>query len=432
MKPLERKLTALFTGCTALLFSCVLLFSMYHTVSQYREYEDAIFRSRLNLCIFTVQSGEPLTEAYLSSLKDFYFLFSYDGDGISAMTTGGWTPETPPEILLKSIKQRVTIQNADNSAGAGQPSAIETTPAVIGGEHRDSYLASAAIVSVMGDKSSAFYLLMLRSPTFSIVRRHLPFYLFIWACGIIFLFFLSRFLIRKAVRPLKEGIKKQRGFIASASHELKSPLSVIMAAGESALQVSQNPPETIRALLISQKECIRMKKLISDMLLLASGDSGNWTLQKSPLRLDDLLIDCFEELEGICRSRNCSLELLLPDYPMQKVSADRERLIQVLHILLDNALTHSPDGSRITIAAGQDGRFLFLSVTDHGSGIAPEDRPFIFERFYQSDKSHTQKDHFGLGLSIAKEILQLHGGKILLTDTPGGGCTFRLLLQKLL
>ena len=107
---------------------------------------------------------------------------------------------------------------------------------------------------------------------------------------------------------------------------------------------------------------------------------------------------------------------------------DQERLFQILSIFLDNAISYSPENSSIEIQTRQTTKELTFLVADHGKGIAKADRPFIFDRFYRADKSHTDKSHFGLGLSIAEELAKMLSGRIGFKDTPGGGATFFLTL----
>ena len=113
-------------------------------------------------------------------------------------------------------------------------------------------------------------------------------------------------------------------------------------------------------------------------------------------------------------------------YPI--LFSDRERLFQILSIFLGNAVCYSPEDSSIQIQTASGERELTFSIADHGKGIPAEDKPFIFDRFYRGDKSRTDKSHFGLGLSIAKELAGMLGGEIGFEDTEGGGATFFLRL----
>lgn len=225
--------------------------------------------------------------------------------------------------------------------------------------------------------------------------------------------------------PLKENQKKQAEFIAAASHELRSPLAVIQA---SASAVRTSPENTDFMLTNIEKECTRMGNLIKDLLILAASDSKKWHLTLGNHDSDTLLLDVYETFEPVCRHNGITLNLTLPDMELPRIHCDKSRVIQILTILLDNAITYTlPDGM-IHLEIFVKKRNVCYLVADHGNGIPDEEKERIFDRFYQSDKSRKEKEHFGLGLSIARELTELQKGKLTLTDTPGGGCTFCLML----
>ena len=144
--------------------------------------------------------------------------------------------------------------------------------------------------------------------------------------------------------------------------------------------------------------------------------------------VDTLLITLYEAYEPVCLKKNIRLKLELDEKSYPPLFTDQERVFQILSIFLDNAVCYSPENSSIEIKTRQTARELIFLVADHGSGIAEKDKPFIFNRFYCADKSRTDKSHFGLGLSIAKELSGMLSGKIWFEDTPGGGATFFLSL----
>ena len=241
----------------------------------------------------------------------------------------------------------------------------------------------------------------------------------VWLGVLVLMYFLSRFLIGKAVEPVEDTMKSQKEFIASASHELKAPLAVIQANAET-MESSQKQK-------IILDECSRMSKLVQSMLALASSDAGNWKMDIRETDVDTLLIETWEKFSESARKKNIRLNLDIEDhYP--KTHCDKERISQVLGILLDNAISYSSPGQTIEMGAKVLPQKLAFFVIDHGPGIADAEKAKVFERFYSGDPSRTDKSHFGLGLSIAQEIVRLHHGTIRLTDTPGGGCTFEICL----
>lgn len=164
------------------------------------------------------------------------------------------------------------------------------------------------------------------------------------------------------------------------------------------------------------------------MLSLASSDAGSWNMNPTEINVDSLLIETWEAFQCLCAQKEIILELELSDDDYPVLTSDKERVAQVLGILLDNAINYSEKGSKIQLQCENDKGWLLFSVIDHAIGINDSEKEKVFERFYRADQSRSKKEHFGLGLCIAKEIVQLHHGIITLEDTPGGGCTFRVKL----
>ena len=228
---------------------------------------------------------------------------------------------------------------------------------------------------------------------------------------------------QKMIRPLETSRKKQTEFIASASHELRSPLAVI----QSSVSAMDNAPgeETQHFISVIQKECSRMARLINDMLSLANADNHSWNLLTSPCELDTLLLETYEKYEPLANSKNLHLNIRLPEEPLPPCRCDASRVSQILAVLLDNALSYVPENGQITLSVRKENSFFFLTVTDNGPGIPDSAKEAVFQRFYRADASRHDKQHFGLGLCIAKEITLLHHGTISVTDTPGEALPLR-------
>lgn len=183
-------------------------------------------------------------------------------------------------------------------------------------------------------------------------------------------------------------------------------------------------------LSLIDSECARMSRLVDDMLFLASADAKTWNLNLETVDMDTLLIDLYESFQPLCHEKSISLRLELPARPLPRIAADPQRIRQLLMILLDNALTYTPSGCSICIRARAafSGRHLTVEVANQGCRIPDRVKPYIFDRFYQADGSRSDKRHFGLGLSITKELVSLHGGEIQAADEPGGGACFSVTL----
>jgi signal transduction histidine kinase len=196
--------------------------------------------------------------------------------------------------------------------------------------------------------------------------------------GIAALFFVSVLFVTNMLKPIKESQEKQSRFIAAASHELRSPLSVICANNSAIASVTNESQKFIEGI---DKECKRMARLINDMLILASADAKSWEIKKEPVETDTLLIETYEAFLPLCLQKDHSLSLELPEEALPAIISDKERLKQVLLILLDNALAYSPNNKDIILRSYTNNHFLYLEVQDHGVGIADKDKKLIFDRF---------------------------------------------------
>lgn len=230
------------------------------------------------------------------------------------------------------------------------------------------------------------------------------------------------------LRPIQESQKKQAAFIAAASHELRSPLAVIHS-GLTALQ--EAPPDRAEHFrVLADGECLRMSRLVGDLLSLANADSGSWSMLPGEVELETLVLTVCEGFEAQARQANIQLTPLLPAQPLPRCHCDGERVAQLLSILIDNGLSYTPAGGRVevSISAGE-GRFLLL-VSDTGPGVPDDQKEQIFQRFYRADPSRRDRSHYGLGLSVAREIAALHNGSLTLSDAPGGGARFVFVLPQ--
>ena len=254
------------------------------------------------------------------------------------------------------------------------------------------------------------------------------YYFCIWCGVLVSIICLSKILIRKAVKPTEKAMQSQKDFIAAVSHECKAPLAAILSSAEMIESVPNIPDTVMDHVRVIDAEVSRMSRLIRDLLLLSSIDAGNWSFHMDEVNVDTLLINLYTKFERICRKKDIQLQLNIPDECCPPLYSDADRLDQIISIFLDNAVSYSPPESEISLNASVRKNELIFTIIDHGIGISEKEKPFIFDRFYQSDKSRTQREHFGLGLSIANDLVHKLEGKIKLFDTPGGGCTFKIFL----
>ncbi len=293
------------------------------------------------------------------------------------------------------------------------------------GSRGKDYYACAAVA----EKNSGSLQVMILSPLDTLnaqIRRQRFLFFALDILAVLALSFFAWHFTRRILKPLEENQKKQAQFIASASHELRTPLAVILSCA-SASQKADGTQRT-HFLEAMQSEGMRMSKLIDDMLLLTSADNKGWSIKMASVEPDTLLLNLYEAFQPIAAEKNIALSITLPEENTPTLTGDKERITQVLSILLHNALSYTPAGGSVRLILTCHGKNIIFSVEDNGPGIPDTEKERIFERFYRSDKSRSKKGHFGLGLCIAAEIIHAHHGKISVKDTPGGGSTFIVAL----
>jgi signal transduction histidine kinase len=222
----------------------------------------------------------------------------------------------------------------------------------------------------------------------------------------------------RSLRATWQAWERQQAFVANASHELRTPLTLIRV---SAQVVQQNlPPEHPQRVLMDDvlSETDYMSKLVDDLLLLSRLDAGEVKLDPQVLDLSDLLTRIQRQFASLAREHGVSIRIAGSE---GHVKADPTRLWQVLLILVDNALRHTPARGSVTISSQLQDEVVRITVADTGDGIASEDLPHVFERFYKAHNSLADKRSTGLGLSIAKPLIELHRGEIEIESQVGNG-----------
>ena len=226
----------------------------------------------------------------------------------------------------------------------------------------------------------------------------------------------------KMLRPIQENQQRQTEFIAAASHELRTPLAAILSAA-SAMERAESMQRSQFSDMI-HREGKRMSRLIGDMLTLSSSDSKGWALQKQPVELDMLLLEVYEAHYPLAKEQGIEFTLSLYEQNVPSMNLDRDGINQVLSILLDNARYHTPTPGKIELELTVHRKNVQIRVSDTGPGVPDNEKRRIFERFYRSEKSRSHRGHFGLGLSIAAEIVKKHNGRIWVQDATIGGAEF--------
>ncbi|WP_295580201.1 cell wall metabolism sensor histidine kinase WalK [uncultured Oscillibacter sp.] len=239
----------------------------------------------------------------------------------------------------------------------------------------------------------------------SMLGRLIRSYLLILSAALLALLGVSALLSRWATRPVETAWLQQRQFLSDASHELKTPLTVILSNAE-LLEAAPLDARPARWADNIHSEAQQMKVLVEEMLTLARADNLSRPAAMEPVALSDLAADCALAFEPVAFEAGKPL-----DYDIAgevTVVGDRDKLRQVLSILLDNAIKYGADGGTIRLTLQKTDRQARLTVSNPGEPIPPEQLPRLFERFYRADASRGEKSGFGLGLSIAASIAQEH------------------------
>lgn len=237
-------------------------------------------------------------------------------------------------------------------------------------------------------------------------------------------------LARRTLRPIEEALESQIRFSADASHELRTPLAAIQAENEVALRnpkLSKN--EAVELLRSNLEEAAKLKALSEGLLSLAHSDSNEDLAVKVPLKV--IAAKAKQRIAKAAQLKKIKISLPAKDGDVS-VRGSEQKLVELLVILLDNAVKYSPQGSRVRIGAVRHGRYAEISVHDEGQGIKKAELPNIFERFYRADHSRSKQkaDGYGLGLAIAKNIADLHSGVIEVRSAVGKGSVFTLRLPR--
>lgn len=238
------------------------------------------------------------------------------------------------------------------------------------------------------------------------------------------------FLAGRALVPIRGAFDRQRAFVADASHELRTPLTVLRAAVDLLQQHRDEPLEANGELLDDVRaEIVRLERLAGDLLTLARSDVGELALAVGEVEVGEFTADVVRRVLPLAHLRQ--VELAAQATGSVVVEADPDRLQQVLLILFDNALKHSGADGQVLVAVHRQGDSAVVEVSDHGEGIPAAHVARIFERFYRVDPARSRREGgAGLGLAIARTLIEAHGGRIALTSTLGVGTTVTIRLPR--
>lgn len=268
------------------------------------------------------------------------------------------------------------------------------------------------------------------TPQQTILMNLIYTFLLVGSIMFIFIFLISRYFANKAIEPIQESFEKQKQFISDASHELKTPLSVIHTNVDVLLS---NPEETIESqskwLHYIQWETQRMSKLTKDLLYLTQMDYSEVKMIYSDCNVSQIVEKVLLTMEAVIFEKNIEFEDKI-DTPLFTYG-NPQQLSQVVMILLDNAVKYTNSLGKISVLLKGSHNTITFKITNTGDGIPEESLDRIFHRFYRRDKSRWRKEGgYGLGLAIAKAIIEQHGGKIFAKSVQQVSTTFQFELPR--
>ena len=234
--------------------------------------------------------------------------------------------------------------------------------------------------------------------------------------------------LNSMLERLEGAFKKIIQFTADASHELRTPVAVMRTRTELSLRKPRSAEEYRAALAQVHSELEKTSELVEKLMLLARADYGVEALQLSTENLGEIVRDVCSQGKMLSEAKEISFREQIPEQPVW-VNADAHALRRLFLILIDNAIKYTPKGGRVNVVVDQENGFAIGEIRDTGIGIAPEDLPNVFERFYRADKARSRESGgVGLGLSIGRWIAEAHAGTIEVQSSLGGGSIFKLRL----
>lgn len=459
-KKIHKHLTFLFTGIASLILVVMSVICLYMSEQALEKNSFLSFSGKMNTLVSNFEQQTTISQEWLAKVSEngTYQIAVYDNDVPLSYTSATLSEDTLALMAEIMEKQDDTIPGAPYENPYSSPHR-EFSYTSKGGA--DYYACLVRIRRNAGDLTAVILYsteALSRQLTTTRIR-----FLCINVVGILLLSVFSWYYTKRLLLPIRKSQEQQAAFISAASHELQTPLAVILSC-LSAIQCSQNTersptensptehistdisPTSITSLentttenSLSEKqsdflhtietESRRMSRLVTDLLTLARSDHHTWSFHMKEVDLDTILLNAFEAFQPIAAAHDMTLRIDLPEGPLPACTCDPDRISQVLGILLSNAVSYGLAGGYVKLSLRFQNGIYDFQVSDNGAGIPDSEKEHIFDRFYRIDSSRSGKEHFGLGLCIAKEIIAAHRGSIHVSDTPGGGTTFTVRLH---
>ncbi len=423
---LQLQMTLFCTLATGSIFLALTFLCLFFAEGSLKKNNDNSFLLHLNSVLIHLQEQDTISHQWLNQLQGNGQLKLYLYDNGTALFYQDFHSSQKETQLVQEAVQTARREYQTDIFSTGSHRIIIHTEFPFTSSAGQKYLASVGVIPKQNGQLNYILLSPLKELHDQI--RNLRLAICLASLAAVFLLFLfSYHLTKRMVIPLEENHKRQTLFIASASHELRAPLAVLRS-GLEALKKAESPSQQKHFIDMMAGESRRMQNLINNMLLLANADSKHLPLQMAPCQPDEMLLKVYETYEPLAARQKIILLIELPEAILPDLLCDRERMIQVFYILMDNALSYTPSGGKITLSLTEQKNSLLFSFSDSGCGIPDPEKTLIFSRFYRSGQPRDDKEHFGLGLCIAKEIVQAHKGSIWVEDHLPQGSRFLIRL----
>jgi len=251
------------------------------------------------------------------------------------------------------------------------------------------------------------------------------------AVNVLLLFFIPPIawvLAYKSLAPIRDVYQKQKQFVSDVSHELRTPLAIAQNEIEVTLQQERESSYYVRTLGSINEEIIRLSDLAKNLLFLAQHEHASRQIPMEDIEIVDVVSQALASLRKKMEEKNLQQELRLPEDNII-VRGNKSLLGQLFYNLIDNAIKFSPDGKKISVAITDKKQRVEIAVRDEGLGIAKEHLEKIFDRFYRVDASRTTTKGYGLGLAIARMVVELHHGSLSVESESSKGSAFKVVLE---
>ncbi|MCM1008915.1 MAG: HAMP domain-containing histidine kinase [Ruminococcus flavefaciens] len=410
------RLTMVFTTVCTLILAIMSIFYLY--LNYCSIYNNAFTSFQNDMTIFSSEfsKSHTISHEWLQSIqKDYnYNLFVYDNNAPMKFTLQNKSDSDL--MLIENIKQHFT-----NDVNQMHRSTISQHKEISCSINGNKIFISIITIPGKNGNTEIYAIDILKNEREQMWKLGIHFIIII-ILAFAALFIFSYVFTRMLLKPIRQAHEQQAHFIAAASHEIRNPVNTIISALDAMGKCEGNQHDNFAN--IARKEGKRLMLLTEDLLTLARSDNGNFTSNFVPAELDTILLDCYEAFMAPAQEKEIHINIKLPEENVPKANIDSERIKQVISVLLSNAVSYTPERGKIDISYSVETQWHIIIISDNGSGISDEDKRHIFERFYRADHAREDRSHFGLGLAIAKEIIDLHNGKIFVKDNDSGGASF--------